>query len=65
MVTHPPCLDCRKPLTRAPMGPAYPRDAELSSVHLCPFCRTNRYTSEAHAIARCLAGLERRRMVQP
>lgn len=61
MIAFPPCLDCREPLTRAPMGPAYPKDAVWSSVYLCPFCRINRYKSEAHAIARCLAGLERLR----
>lgn len=59
MVTQPPCLDCGAPLTRAPLGPAYPADAIWSSVYLCPFCRTHRYKSEAHAWARCSAALEK------
>jgi hypothetical protein len=46
MVTYPPCLDCREPLTRAPMGPAYPPEAIWSSVYLCPFCRTHRLKGE-------------------
>lgn len=58
---YPPCLDCGVPLTRAPMGPAYPPEAIWSSVYLCSFCRTNRYKNEAHALARCVAGLARRR----
>lgn len=61
---YPPCLDCGEPLTRAPLGPAYPKDAIWSSCYLCPFCRTHRYKSEAQALARCVAGLERLRSTQ-
>lgn len=59
----PECFDCKTPLTRAPMGPAYPDGAVWSSVYLCPFCRTHRYRNERHAMARVLAGLERFREV--
>lgn len=60
-MVSPPCLDCGKALTRAPMSDAYPKDAMWSSCYLCPFCRTNRYRNEAQALARCVAGLARLR----
>ena len=54
-----PCLDCAAPLP-ALTSPDYPPDALFSKCYLCPFCRKHRYTSEAHALARCRAGLPKR-----
>jgi hypothetical protein len=57
----PPCLDCKAPLTESPASEAYGTEVLFSACYLCPFCRTHRYKSEAHAMARCRAGLERLR----
>jgi hypothetical protein len=58
----PPCLDCGEPLTVAPFAAAY-NGAGFSSCYLCPFCRTHRYKSEAHALARVRAGFQKREAV--
>jgi hypothetical protein len=57
---NPPCLDCGEPLTTHPGSDKYP-GFNFSNIYLCPFCRTHRYRSEAAALARCQAGLEKRR----
>lgn len=61
MSASPPCLDCGKPLIVAPFSDQYPKGTAFSSCYLCPFCRTHRYASEAAALARCRAGLDRQR----
>lgn len=60
-MSTPPCLDCRAPLTTHPASEAYGPAFLWSACYLCPFCRKHRYKSEAHALARCQAGLARLR----
>lgn len=52
----PPCLDYKEPLTTHPASDAYGPALLQSACYLCPFCRTHRYKSEAHALARGLSG---------
>lgn len=57
----PPCLDCREPIADAVRSDGYPEKAQWSRCYLCAFCRTHRYRSERHAMARIWAGFERAR----
>ena len=57
--TDPPCLDCRQPIKEHVRSSKYPKGAAWSACYLCAFCRTNRYKSEAHAIARVRAAFEK------
>ena len=54
-----PCLDCREPISDGVGSDKYPPDAQWSRCYLCAFCRTHRYKSEAHAIARVRAAFEK------
>lgn len=61
---RPVCLDCLEPLTDWVGSSKYPPSAGFSRIYLCVFCRTHRYKSEAHALARCQAGFARARAGQ-
>jgi hypothetical protein len=64
-MTGPVCLDCREPLRDGVLSKRYPPGAMWSRCYLCVFCRTHRYKSERHAIARCRAAFERWAEVTP
>lgn len=55
----PVCLDCGTAAMGGVGSDKYPKAAFWSRCYLCAFCRTHRYKSEAHAIARVRAAFER------